>query len=309
MRRALRQFVTIARLAATETIRSPFLAAALLAALLLAGVLPLLGYIALLEKRRLVTDSLLALLLTGGSLSAMLAAVQSVGGDLRRRSAHLVLSKPVERGLWPAAKAVGVSAGLAPFWFCLALAVLWGSRTAADAYVIDDRAAGAFFVSLLAAIGLAALAGRRGRAFPAALALAAPLCFTVGFLVLGQVGFRGMSGSGWQLIDWRLLPALVMAAPGIALAAAVASALALRGEPLGALLVGGLLFVLGLMTDYLFAGGVWRVLWVALPSWLPFWSPERANWPEVGRAAAYALLYGAALHTACGAAWARKDLP
>lgn len=276
----------IARHAARHTLRTPAHLVVWLGALALAGVLPALTHVALLEKRRLVCDSLLALTLTSGVAAGMLGAVQAVGGDLARRSAALVLTRPVGRCAWLAGQVAGVSLALVPLWLSLALATLWGSRIARDPYLVEARALAAYGLALgLALVGAAASARRRG--FGPAWAVSCPLALALVFALLAR--------EGAALVDWSLLPALVAALAAGVLACAVAAGLALALEPAPALLAGAALFWLGLVGDGLWRGGLGWVLWLVLPNWQAHWAPGGADWLWAARVGGYSLCYAAAV--------------
>jgi hypothetical protein len=300
MRAAARQLGTMAALAATETLRSPFFVAVLTAALVLAGVAPCLTYLAVHEKRRLVADSLLALTFTGGSFAAIVAAAGTVGGDLRRRSAALLLTKPVSRCAWFAGRVLGVGAVLSLFWFDLSCAALWGSRTAEvpGRWAFDAASALIYGLTLLAGLALS-----RGRAagLVASLTLAMPLGLLAAALQTTPFG------PGWRLMDFTLLPALARLLPGLWLAAGVGATAALWLDGSAALLAGAALFGLGLVSDGLLGHGALKVLWVVAPNWLVFWAAPDDGWAAAGRAAGYAGLYLAALVVFGAAALERRD--
>ncbi|MBI5835270.1 MAG: hypothetical protein HZB16_23430 [Armatimonadetes bacterium] len=279
MRATLRQVLVIARLTAADALRSPLYHLVWLTALCVAGTLPLLDYLALHEKRRLVVDSLLALALTGGSLLGILLAADGVGGEVRRGTLALLRTRGAEPAAWLGGKLLGLAAALLPFAFTLGLAVIFGSRVAAQPFHNDAMAARGWWLALLGATAL--WAGSRGRL---RLAWLLPLSLALAFALL-----RG----GWERDDLAVLPAVVGTGCGMVLAAWVAAVLALAVDVVTTVWLGVVIFLVGVAADS-WLTGAGRLLWLVGPSWSLFQQTD-AGWPATARAAGYLLAYGLAL--------------
>lgn len=298
----IRQLLAVAHNAMADILRAPLFAVIYCAAVLLAGVLPLMPYLSFLEKRQLVADSLLALTFMAGVFAAAAAATSTVGDEIRRRTAVAVLSKPVGRGLFVAGKLAGIGAALAVLWLALAAATLIASRTCFDDYATDRLAAALYFGAVALGILSGALANFLfGKAFGAAAAIACDLLLVLALALLAVLpGWN--QRPGWELLDPRLLPALVLCFPAMLLTAGVATILALRLEPTPTLLITLLVFGVGLLSDYLVgrhaahsvAAAVVHRLW---PNWQPFWvadvlaAEKLVPWSYVAGASGYAVVY------------------
>lgn len=315
-----RQLLAIAQNALAETLRSPGFCLALIAALLLAGLFPVLDYLAFLEKARLVADSLLALCLMTGLFAAAHAATATVGDELRRRTALLVLSKPVSKGTFLGGKLLGLAGALLLFWAALAIAILWGSRVVGDDSHPEAFASRIYFVCLAVALLLGGGVNYvSGRSFPMVASLTLPVVLTLGFVALGFVGLGGHGSGGWALVDFRLLPAIVLCWPAMLLIAAVALSAACWLEAAPTLLLTFGIFALGLIADYLvgrFASGslLARVAYALLPNFQPFWVADQlaagaaVPWSQVGGALAYGLLATGGLVTITTAVFESRQL-
>jgi hypothetical protein len=114
-----------------------------------------------------------------------------------------------------------------------------------------------------------------------------------------------------QIVDWQLVPAAVLILLAVWILAALALACSTRLDMLPTLAICTALFVLGLLSDYLFgtraeAGQWWAsVVYTVLPNWQLFWMSDALGmdkqipWAYVGRAFAYSAGYlGAVLAVA-----------
>lgn len=275
MRRALSQMATIAHLTAAQALRSAAFTLVWLAALAAAGVLPRLDYVALYEQRQLVTDSLLALTLSAGVLAGLLAAVDGVGGEVRRGTLALLRARGASGEVVLAGQLLGLALSLVPLWFSLALGVVWGARVAAVPFHSDNVASGGWWLAILVALAASGLL--RGRL---ALAWTLPLALALAAAALASVG------AGWLRADWALFGPATLALGGMVLAAWLAAVLALCCEPVPALLLGAVIFLGGLTSHH------------GLLAWLPSWSPFQQRAAGVDgllRAGGYLLAYGLAL--------------
>lgn len=302
---AARQFLALAQNAFVEILRAPFFALVLVFGLLLAALLPALDYLAFLEKRRLVADSLLALTWSLGALTAGLGAAGVVGDDLRRRAAPLVWSKPLGRTPWLFARWAGLTAALALLWLVFATATLWGSRIALHDYWPDRYAVGRLLTLIALALAIAGVANARfGRSFPETVALALASLMPLGLALLGRVGFRGQGHHGWELVDPSLVQPLLLCLPALVLVAAVGVVAALALETVPTLAATMALLLAGML---LAGPAAWPVR-LLLPGFGSLWVAGEAAGMEAGRAAVAALLQAGGLVLVGAAALGRREL-
>jgi hypothetical protein len=113
-------------------------------------------------------------------------------------------------------------------------------------------------------------------------------------------------------VDWRLIPAGLLILFAFWIFAAVAVACSTRLDMIATLAVCSAVFLVGLMSDYLFglpaAHGSWwaSALYSAVPNWQLFWLADALetgkstfHWAYVGKAFGYVIFYaGAALAVA-----------
>jgi hypothetical protein len=113
-------------------------------------------------------------------------------------------------------------------------------------------------------------------------------------------------------VDWRLIPASILVLFALWILAGLALACSTRLEMIPTLAICSGLFLLGLMSQYLFseraqAGSWWAsVLYTVTPNWQLFWLADALDsgknnyyWGYVGKGLGYAVCYiGAALAVA-----------
>jgi len=265
------------------------------------------------DDPKLVKDSALAVMLLTGLFGAVLSAAASVAHEIRSGTALAVLAKPVGRIQFLLAKYVGVAAALTLLTGVNLLATLLASRMAFDVYGAADKLA---LGILYGAIVLAYLLGGFSNYFlhrpfvsDAVFSLVATI--TLAFLLINCFNKEGQ----WQRfatgIDWRLVPAAILILFALWILAGLAIACSTRFELIPTLAICSGLFLLGLMSDYLFgrladAGSWWAsALYTIVPNWQLFWLADALEnkksipWSYVGRSFAYVLGYlGAVLAVA-----------
>ncbi|MFA5206282.1 MAG: hypothetical protein WC708_17940 [Lentisphaeria bacterium] len=291
-------FFHIARNTFRETLRQPIYFLVLGTALALIGIFPIFTMFVFREQVKLVVDSALATSLLFGWGAAALAASHAISREIHTGTALLVLSKPVQRGVFLAAKMAGVLAALLLFMFLNALATLIAVRVARDQFQLDNRALAIYFAAL--ALGCAAggvVNFTRRSSFPMAAVL--------GWLLLLPLAAFGLSqlpvAAGYDLqpgFEWELLPALLLIALAALAMGALATALSTRLDLVPNVIVCSAIFLLGLMSDYLFGRYAASslpaaVLYALIPNWQLYWMADalaahkHIPWNYVGWAAGY----------------------
>ena len=265
------------------------------------------------DDPKLVKDSALAVMLLTGLFGAVLSAAASVAHEIRSGTALAVLAKPVGRIQFLLAKYFGVAAALTLLTGVNLLATLLASRMAFDVYGAADKLA---LGILYGAITLAYLLGGFSnyflhRPFVSDAVFSLVTTVTLAFLLINCFSKEGQ----WQKfatgIDWRLVPAAILILFALWILAGLAIACSTRFELIPTLAICSGLFLLGLMSDYLFgrladAGSWWAsALYTVVPNWQLFWLADALEnkksipWSYVGRSFAYVLGYlGAVLAVA-----------
>jgi hypothetical protein len=307
----MRQFVTIAHNAFMELVRQPVFLLLMTASAVFEIFLATPFYFAFGDEPKLVKNSVLAVMLLAGLFGAVLSASASLAREIRTGTALVVLSKPIGRAQFLLAKYTGLALALTVLTYVNLLVALLASRMAFDAYGSTDLAAlGIFF----AGVALAYLMGGFSnfflrRPFESDAAMAMVLMVTVAVYVIVQFTRQTASLNQQAAVDWRLVPAGILILLALWILAAIALACSTRLEMIPTLAVCSGLFLLGLMSQYLFseravAGSWWAsILYTMTPNWQLFWLGDALEtgktdyyWGYVVKASGYTLCYvGAAL--------------
>lgn len=317
----MRQFITIGTNAFMELVRQPiFLLLTTLSSLFIV-FLAAVPYFGMGEDTKLVKDSALAVMLMVGLFVAVLSASASVAHEIRTGTALAVLAKPVGRAKFLLAKYCGLAAALVVLVYINTLATLLASRSAFDAYGDADLVGlGIYFGAVALAYVLAGFTNfflRRPFVSDAVVFLA--VLTSIAYIVLAFFVELKRPGSsfepGMYRVDYRLVPACVLVLMALLLLAGLALACSTRYDTVPTLVICTGLFLLGLMSDYLFgrqaeAGKWWAtVCHTVLPNWQLFWLADAIEgtrnhaipgvWGYVAKAGGYVVGYlGAALAVA-----------
>jgi len=309
----MRQVLTIASNAFMELARQPVFLLLLTTSASFNVFLAAVPYFGFGEDPKLVKDSTLAVMLVSGLLGAVLSASASVGHEIRSGTALAVLSKPVGRAPFILAKYLGLAAALTVLTYVNTVSALLASRMAFDAYGgTDTRSLGIFFGAMALAYLLAGFGNYfLRRTFVADAVLAVVVLSTLAFVFVAFFTKETRAFGDNAAVDWRLLPASVLILFALWILAGIAVACSTRFELIPTLAICTGVFLLGLMSDYLFGRivdtggrGAWwaSVLYTVIPNWQLFWLADALEgkgqipWTYVGRAFGYVVGYlGAAL--------------
>lgn len=303
----MRQILTIAANAFMELIRQPvFLLLATTAAVFnvfLSGV----PYIALGDDPKLVKDSVLAVTFITGLFGAVLSASSSVAKEIRTGTALAVLSKPVSRPQFLVAKFLGVAGALTVLTYINTLSVLLASRMAYDAYGDADLAGmSVFYGFIILAYLVAGISNfflRRPFASDGVIALL--VCTTIGYIIITNFMVLKQSMEVEpSRVDIRMIPVTILILFALWTLAGVAVVCSTRLETIPTLAICSGVFILGLMSDYLFgrpaeAGALWaKVMYTITPNWQLFWTADTLEpgkpgvpWSYVAQAFGYVVGY------------------
>lgn len=250
----IRQFVALTRQTTLETLRQPLALLVVTACVIGIALMPLLITHTLGEARRMVQDSALALQLVCGLVLGAYAAGASLHREIAKGTAALALTKPVHPALFYLAKYTGVAVMLALFSLTCLLATLPAVRAAARDFHLDWWAELPLLLATpLAYAGAAFRNYRTGRSFSAgafAALLSALILACLFTLFHGRGGLFGFDPA--HNLPWMLAPVSMLVGMAVLTLAAVACALATRVGTTPALTLCSAIFLLGLMSDYLF---------------------------------------------------------
>jgi hypothetical protein len=309
----MRQFLTIASNTFLELVRQPVFLLLMTASGAFCVFLAAVPYFGFGDDPKMVKDSVLAVMLLAGLVGAVLSASATVAHEIRTGTALAVLAKPVSRAQFLLAKYAGLAAALMVLTYFNAIASLLASRMAFDAYGEADTLSLAIYFGMLV---LAYLAGGFAnyfldRVFVTITVTAACVLTTLGFLYVAFFTKVDTFFGTPQVVDWRLIPAAMLILLAVWVLAGLALACSTRLDMLPTLAVCTALFILGLLSDYLFgaraeAGEGWAVVpYTLLPNWQLFWMADALGmdkaipWTDVARAFGYSAGYiGAVLAVA-----------
>src|SRR6185436_714446 len=310
----MRQFTTIATNAFMELVRQPVFLLLMTASALFEIFLATPYYFAFGDEPKLVKNSVLAVMLLAGLFGAVLSASASLAREIHAGTALAVLSKPIGRAQFLLAKYLGLVVALTLLTYVNLVAALLTSRMAFDAYGSTDLfALGIFAGSLVVAYLLGGFSNfflRRPFVSDAVFSVTGML--TVAFVIINFFNKEGHSQAFATGVDWRMVPATILILFALWILAGLALACSTRLDMIPTLAICSALFLLGLMSDYLFgrkaeAGSWWAsVLYTMTPNWQLFWLADvldtgksTFHWNNVGMAFAYVVGYvGAALAVA-----------
>ncbi|MGV3772093.1 MAG: hypothetical protein ACO1QB_04270 [Verrucomicrobiales bacterium] len=269
-------------------------------------------YFALGDDPTMTKGSVLAVMLITGLFASVISASASVAQEIRSGTALAVLSKPVGRARFLIGKYIGLAGALAVLTYVNALCCLLASRMAFDAYGEPDKLAmGIFFGLLLLAYLLGGFTNYfLRRPFVADAVFFVVILVSVAFLIINFVDKEGSMQAFAKGVDWRMVQASVLILFALWILAGIALACSTRWEMIPTLAICTSIFLLGLMSDYLFgkpaeAGSWWaQILYTITPNWQLFWVADALDkdnkipipWAYLATALTYLVSYlGAAL--------------
>ncbi len=303
VRLRVKQFVAIAWLTTLEALRQPICLLLEATSIALVAVLPSLIMHTLGEPQKLVRDSALALHFVGGLLLAGYTSVAAMQHEIKRGTVAAVLTKPVGRTLFFLAKFAGVALVLVLFSLASGIATLLSARMVSEYYQLDWWVGGPLMGGIVAAFVVAgALNYFTDRPF-----VQTAFWILLGALTLVLVVTNFLSADGklvaWgSLITWKIVPATVLITLALVLLAAVGVTLATRLDTVPTLSLCSVIFMVGLMSDYLFGRQaanhlIAAVLYGIVPNWQHFWMTDALSgegtipWAYVGQVVEYTVFY------------------
>ncbi len=259
----MRQFTTIAANAFMELVRQPVFLLLMTGSTVFQIFLATPYYFAFGDEPKLVKNSTLAVMLLAGLLGAVLSASASLAREIRTGTALAVLSKPVGRAQFLLAKYLGLAVALTVLAYVNLVAVLLASRMAFDAYGdVDLLALGIFLHSLVIAYLLGGFSNYfLRRPFVSDAVFSMVVMITIAFVVINFYTKAGKPQAFGTGVDWRVIPAALLVLFAVWILAGLALACSTRLDVIPTLAICSALFLLGIMSDYVFgrrADPVWR---------------------------------------------------
>jgi ABC-type transport system involved in multi-copper enzyme maturation permease subunit len=259
----MRQFVTIAANAFMELVRQPVFLLLTTCSAAFEIFLATPYYFAFGDEPKLVVNSVLAAMLLAGLFGAVLSASSSLAREIRTGTALAVLSKPVGRAQFLLAKYLGLATALALMTYVNLVAALIASRMTFDAYGSTDLAAVGIFSGGVALAYAVAGFGNffLRRTFVSDAFFALIVMVTLAAFFIFQFTQQEQTVAQMAAVDWRLVPAAILVLFALWTLAALALACSTRLDMIPTLAICSALFLLGIMSDYLFgrhADPVWR---------------------------------------------------
>jgi len=294
-----------------ELVRQPIFLLLLTGSVLFEIFLAVPYYFAFGDEMKLVKTSALAVMLLTGLFGAVLSASASLAREIRSGTALAVLSKPVGRAQFLLAKFAGLAAALTLLAYMNMVGVITASWMAFDAYGKTDLTAiGIFAGAVAVAYSVAGFTNfflRRPFVSDAVFALV--VMVTLAAFVILQFTQQMQSLGERAAVDWRLVPAGILILFAFWIFAALALACSTRLDMIATLAVCSAVFLVGLMSDYLFGlpaekGSWWAsALYSIVPNWQLLWLADALEtgkstfqWTYVGKAFGYMIFYtGAAV--------------
>jgi len=284
----IKQFLAMAGLTALEALRQPICFLLAVSGVVFIAALPLMIMHTFGEDGKQVRDGALAFHFVFGLFIAGHSAGTMLSREIRSGTASAVLSKPVGRELFFLSKFAGITAVIVLFSACAALATLLSERVAEKFYstetlagYLPDAVTGTMLICApFAACFVAALVNYRFKRPFASTAFITLLLSLV--LVLLVSGFFARTGR-WMPYDfqvqWRILPVSILITMALIVLSGIALTISTRFETVPTMVFCSAIFLLGLMSDYVFgrfAGSsqLCGLLYAAVPNWQNFWTVD-----------------------------------
>lgn len=306
---AFRQFITLTVFTTIDLVRQP------ICLLLTATCVILMSFAAMQafqfgENGKFVRDSCLALQFVFGLAAGAYGACTTLSSEIKNGTVQAILSKPVSRDLFFAAKFAGVAVFVALFSACAISAALLSEKASPELYVTDNSALLLLLCSVPVALGASALINYRfSRPFTNTAFWILLLCLIAGLslssIVHGKVSWDDCGHNLAQhdecAIHWRLIPAGILVAMATVVLSGTALALATRLSTTPVLALSSGLLLTGLLSDYLLtgdgAGTLSAICHSVIPDWQHYWMADAMvrggtiPWAYVAVAGAYASCY------------------
>jgi len=306
----LGKVLTIAGNAFRETVRQPVFCVVLAVGGALIAVSPTLSMFTLMEGVKLVQDMGLSTILLTGLLLAVLSASNVVTEEIRGRTALMVVARPVGRGEFVLGKFLGLVLAEFAAAYLLMIVLTLTVRVGVPEAVTSPIDMAAIVGEVAAVVGAVAVALGANyffdKPFASAVVFAGLAFFSAVFFGLAFFDSNLRPVGFFSAMDGDTVRACLALFPVLAVLTGAAVACATRLNLVTSVVICSLLFVAGILSEYLFGrfaatSLAARVPYTLLPSFQAFWlgdalaGGKAIPWGYVGTAAGYGALYSAAL--------------
>ncbi len=239
----------------TEVIRQPIYFILLLFFMSLILLSPYFTMFAMLSNQLLIKDMGLATLLLSGLLLAIFSSIRVVHEEMEAHTILTILSKPIRRSSFIIGKYLGLTSAILVAEYLLLMVLLHVVRTEITeaAYSQNDYPVLiGYLVSIVLSLALAAFNNffYDKSFYSSSIFFALPI-FTMCFLLLGLVGQDWTLQPFFNNLDISMVIAAIFIFFAIMLLCAIALAISTRMPPLPTLVITGIIFLLGLFSDYM----------------------------------------------------------
>ncbi len=239
----------IAKNTMRESLREPIFLLVLLTAMCMMGLFPIFTMFYFHAQEKLVVDSAMATTMIFGWVTAVLIASYAISREIDNGTALLLLSKPVRRPVFIVAKILGVLGAVSCFWALAAMATLINLRVAQDQFRMDFVVMGIYFGAIILSFVLAGIHNYVVRSsFPMTTVICMLILMPIVTILAHFLHYQGAHVG----LNTTCIPALILILYSVWAMATLATALSTRLNLVSNLLVCLVLFMLGLMSDYLF---------------------------------------------------------
>ena len=298
----MQKFVSLTLNTVNDIIRQPIVAVLTVACIVTIGIMPVIAVFSLGQEERIVRDGAAASCLVYGLFLVVVSSIASISKQIRNGTAGSILCKPVSRELFFSATYCGIVLVCLLFTAIAVIAALLSVRMALQGIHTDWLVGTIFAAGFLLAFVVAGVQNYRGQNFCSTLFKMFFFCLLTALIVTAFFdpdGYLVMFGS---LIRWELLAMAILIFMALAMLASIAVTLSARSAPVVVLSCCCLIFVLGLISDYLiysvFGSGFLTGICASIfPDWHIFWfygdieEGNTVNYGYVLKACGYAALY------------------
>lgn len=266
-----------------ETMRQPVFCLIVFISGYIIAFSPCFAMFTMLENTQLVQDMGLATMLLSGLALSVFSAFNVVTQEIDRRTALTLLAKPVGRLEFIVGKYLGIAGGLAVAMYLLGIVLVLTVRIGVPeaAYMELDHVA--LWAVLIAAVLTPVLGAAANyffdKPFTSSAMLYGLVVFTIAIGVAGFLDEKGKAQAFFANMDSQTVTACLLLLMAVWVLAAAAVAVSTRANFGVTLLVCVTLFMLGLVSDYLFGrhaatSALARVMYAAVPNLQVFWMAD-----------------------------------
>ena len=275
----------LARNTFVECIREPVYFLMLICALCINGLYPTAAMFVFREQIKFVVDSTMATSLVFSLVIAVVCSAHTISREMRNGTVLLLMSKPVTRFAFVAAKIFGIISAVTVFLFLLNCSALISVLIAKDQFRLEFSLMGIYY----GVLAVAAVYGGLRNYFKqlsftsntlTALLVLIPVIAVVFYIIRVSAFHSPAEIDPEEFIEARhLVPALLLLFPAAWTMGTISAALATRIELVSNLTICTVIFLLGLVTKFFVlqwvgTGIMSSFLRTLLPNWQYFWMAD-----------------------------------